>query len=71
VVMPDVNGRTLADALLSRSAALKVLFVSGYTHDVISERGVLDAGLHFLPKPFTSASLLARVREVLDAPVQR
>jgi two-component system, cell cycle sensor histidine kinase and response regulator CckA len=71
VVMPDVNGRTLADALLSRSAALKVLFVSGYTHDVISERGVLDAGLHFLPKPFTSASLVARVREVLDAPTQR
>jgi PAS domain S-box-containing protein len=67
VVMPGVDGRTLADALLVRRPDLAVLFVSGYTHDTIADRGVLASGIEFLPKPFTAPSLLARVRTMLDA----
>jgi PAS domain S-box-containing protein len=66
VVMPGVDGRTLADELVRRLPGVRVLFVSGYTQDVISHHGVLDSGIEFLQKPFTSSALLARVRGLLD-----
>jgi DNA-binding response OmpR family regulator len=66
VVMPGLDGRALADELRRRHPGLKVLFVSGYTQDVISHHGVLDAGVELLAKPFTSGALLERVRAVLD-----
>jgi CheY-like chemotaxis protein len=66
VVMPELGGRQVAEALGSRHPAPRVLFVSGYTQDTIVHHGVLDAGVEFLPKPFTASVLLARVREVLD-----
>jgi PAS domain S-box-containing protein len=69
VVMPGMNGRRTVEELRRSSPDLKALFVSGYTHDVISGRGVLDSGLQFLSKPFTPNTLLARVREVLAAKV--
>ena len=65
--MPGLDGRAAADALRRHHPEMRVLFVSGYTRDAIAERGVLDDGIEFLPKPFTAASLLARVRAVLDA----
>ena len=68
VVMPGLDGRSTAEALCSRHPSLRVLYVSGYTRDVIGQRGVLDAGVQFLQKPFTSAMLLARVRAILEAP---
>jgi two-component system, cell cycle sensor histidine kinase and response regulator CckA len=68
VVMPGMDGRALADELRRLHPGLRVLYVSGYTQDVISHHGVLDAGVELLPKPFTTAALLARVRAVLDAP---
>jgi two-component system cell cycle sensor histidine kinase/response regulator CckA len=68
VVMPGMDGKALADRLRLQAPALRVLFLSGYTHDIISHHGVLDPGVEFLPKPFTSGALLARVRSVLDAP---
>jgi CheY-like chemotaxis protein len=68
VVMPGMDGRTLADELRRRRTGLRVLFASGYTQDVISHHGVLDAGVELLAKPFTAGALLARVRAVLDAP---
>ncbi len=68
VVMPGMDGRTLADELRRRRTGLRVLFVSGYSQDVISHRGVLDAGVELLPKPFTAGALLERVRALLDAP---
>ncbi len=68
VVMPGMDGRALADELRRRHPGLKVLFVSGYTQDVISHHGVLDAGVELLQKPFTPAALLDRVRAILDAP---
>ncbi|WP_224983806.1 ATP-binding protein [Geomonas agri] len=66
VVMPEMNGRDLSEKMKSRCPALKVVFVSGYTAEVIAERGVLDPGINFLQKPFSLAELAGKVREVLD-----
>ncbi len=65
VVMPEMNGRALARHLLARYPALKCLFMSGYTADVIAHHGVLDEGVHFIQKPFTMQVLAAKIREVL------
>ncbi|HXT19474.1 MAG TPA: ATP-binding protein [Thermoanaerobaculia bacterium] len=70
VVMPDMNGRDLADRLLRRRPGLKVLFISGYTDDSIVSHGVLDPGVELLEKPFTAEVLARRVREILDDGVQ-
>ncbi|OQX17096.1 MAG: hypothetical protein BWK76_10620 [Desulfobulbaceae bacterium A2] len=68
VVMPEMNGRDLARYLHGFLPGLRCLFMSGYTANVIAHHGVLDPGVHFLQKPFSSRDLAARVREVLDAP---
>src|SRR6202000_1389804 len=52
VVMPDMNGRQLADQALKRLPELKVLFTTGYTRNAVVHNGVLDAGTAFLQKPF-------------------
>ncbi len=66
VVMPEMNGRELADRLLSIRPTLKHLFMSGYTADVIVHRGVLDEGINFIQKPFTIKELAVKIRSVLD-----
>ncbi len=66
VIMPDTDGRRLADRLTKRQTGLKVLFVSGYTADIIVHHGVLEEGMAFLEKPFSRQSLLRRVRDLLD-----
>jgi CheY-like chemotaxis protein len=66
VVMPEMNGRDLAQKLLSLYPNLKRLFMSGYTANVIAHHGVLDEGIHFIQKPFSMIDLAANVREVLD-----
>jgi len=66
VIMPDMNGRKLAEQLRQLQPSLRTLFVSGYTANVIAHHGVLDEGVEFLEKPFTRHDLLRRVREVLD-----
>lgn len=66
--MPGMNGRQLAEQVKQISPRTKVLYVSGYTNNAIVHYGVLDPGLSFLPKPFSLAALVAKVREVLDAP---
>jgi CheY-like chemotaxis protein len=67
VVMPEMNGRDLANKLLANYPQLKCLFMSGYTSDIITHRGVLDEGVHFIQKPFTLPGLASKVREVLEA----
>jgi signal transduction histidine kinase len=66
VVMPDTNGKKLADEALRRRPGLKVLFTTGYTANAVVHGGVLDAGVNFISKPFTLDQLAAKVRAVLD-----
>ena len=68
VVLPGINGMEASVRLKAVRPAVKVLFVSGYTVDVIARRGVLDAGVSLLHKPFSSAQLASKVREVLGEP---
>ncbi len=65
VVLPTMNGRELVKTLLSHDANLKVLYMSGYTADTITHRGILESGVHFLQKPFSSNQLAAKVQEAL------
>ncbi len=66
VVMPNMDGRELYDTLLQRHERLAVLFMSGYTDDVIAPKGVLEEDVAFLQKPFSVEALLTAVRTVLD-----
>ena len=64
VIMPEMNGRDLAEVLLLGRQETRCLFMSGYTSDIIASQGVLDEGVHFIQKPFSTAKLAAKIREV-------
>ena len=66
VVMPEMNGKDLAERVTSIRPALKCLYMSGYTANVIAHHGLLDEGVSFISKPFSMRDLSAKVREVLD-----
>ena len=66
VIMPEMNGRDLANALISNYTQMKCLFMSGYSADIISQHGILDEGVNFIAKPFTPPDLASKVRDVLD-----
>jgi CheY-like chemotaxis protein len=65
VIMPEMNGRDLAGRLLALYPHLKILFMSGYTADVINHQGVLDKNVHFIQKPFTMKELAEGVRDAM------
>ena len=67
VVMPRASGRELADALRARDPGLPVIYVSGYTSDVIEQRGGLGEGVRLLDKPLAELPTMRAVRESLDA----
>jgi PAS domain S-box-containing protein len=66
VVMPRMGGPALAERLLKERPGVQLLYTSGYPDNAVVFQGLLSSQAHFLPKPFTAASLTSRVREVLD-----
>jgi PAS domain S-box-containing protein len=69
IIMPGTSGRELAKRITARHPRTRVLYMSGYTDNVLAQGGVLEAGLSFLQKPFTPGALVQKVRDVLDSPV--
>jgi two-component system cell cycle sensor histidine kinase/response regulator CckA len=67
VVMPAMNGRQLAEALLADRPGMKVLYISGYTDDAVIAAGAIEPGVAFLQKPFGADRLAQKIRELLDA----
>lgn len=65
VIMPDMNGRELSERLQLLYPGIRTLFMSGYTAQMISQRGVLDNGVSFIQKPFSMKDIAFKVREVL------
>jgi signal transduction histidine kinase/CheY-like chemotaxis protein len=65
IVMPDVNGRKLADMALERWPDLKVLFTTGYTRNAVVHNGIIDPGVQLIGKPFTLEQLALKVHEIL------
>jgi signal transduction histidine kinase len=66
VVMPELNGRELADELLASRPGLKVLFTSGYPADTIVRNGIADAGIEFIQKPYLANELAQKIRSLLS-----
>ncbi|MEW6711427.1 MAG: response regulator, partial [Candidatus Riflebacteria bacterium] len=65
IIMPEMNGRDLAEKIKEKVPTMKVLFMSGYTADIIAQHGILQQNLVFLQKPFSKESLAEKVREAL------
>ena len=71
VIMPQMSGRDLAERLKALQPSLKVLYISGYTDDMLAHHGVLESNVYLLQKPFAPDELAKKLREVLDAPTVR
>ncbi|MBM4309793.1 MAG: PAS domain S-box protein [Deltaproteobacteria bacterium] len=67
VVMPEINGRELANEVLTIRPDTKCLFMSGYSADVIAQHGILDPGINFIEKPFSLQDFTATVKDLLDS----
>jgi YesN/AraC family two-component response regulator len=67
VIMPGMSGKVLAETLVAELPDLRVLYMSGYTDNVIAQQGVLDEGIFFVNKPLVPSTLSKKVREVLDS----
>jgi DNA-binding NtrC family response regulator len=66
VIMPGMNGKQLFERIRAGHPEMKVVYMSGYTDDVIAHHGILETGVHFIQKPFSIQSLTEKVRLVLD-----
>ena len=70
IIMPGGNGRELAEKLRVKKPNLKVLFMSGYTDQIISENGLLEGGFNLIMKPFHAEHFLRQIRQILDTPIK-
>jgi signal transduction histidine kinase/ActR/RegA family two-component response regulator len=66
IIMPETNGRELADLAVQLKPGLPVLYMTGFTRNAMAHKGALDPGVNFLPKPFTIDQLAAKVREAIE-----
>lgn len=65
VVMPEMNGRELIERIREIQPSVKVLFMSGYSADIVAQRGIVEGGMHYIQKPLDSGSLREKIGEVL------
>jgi DNA-binding NtrC family response regulator len=67
IVMPEMNGKKLADRAVELKPGLKVIYTTGYTRNAVVHNGILDAGVAFLPKPFSIEQFANKVRQTLNS----
>jgi two-component system cell cycle sensor histidine kinase/response regulator CckA len=67
VIMPEMNGKQLFERISNAYPDVRVLYMSGYTDNVIAHHGVMEAGIHFIQKPFSVRALVAKVQEALES----
>lgn len=66
VIMPTLNGKDLADRIRIQNPAQKLIFMSGFTDDVLAEHGVMNQGIPFIQKPFTARGIAIKIKQVLE-----
>ena len=66
VIMPVKNGRDAYEEIKKLNPDVKAIFMSGYTDDIISRKGILEEGFDFISKPINPDAMLRKIREVLD-----
>jgi two-component system cell cycle sensor histidine kinase/response regulator CckA len=71
IIMPGMNGRELAEKMLVKRPGMSTLYMSGYSQEIIAQRGVLEPGTTFIEKSFSAEGLCHKVREVLDGARER
>jgi len=64
--MPDLNGRELYQQVRDTYPDIKVLYMSGYTDNVVAHHGILESDVHYLQKPFSTMALAVKIRKALD-----
>jgi two-component system, cell cycle sensor histidine kinase and response regulator CckA len=66
VIMPQLSGREVAEAIADIDPSIKILYMSGYTDDAVLRHGIVSDAVNFIHKPYTADALLQTVRQVLD-----
>jgi CheY-like chemotaxis protein len=66
VVLPGMNGREVAESLRLARPAMKLIYTSGYTQDIIASHGVLNPGVTYVPKPYTAEAIVEHVQAALQ-----
>jgi two-component system cell cycle sensor histidine kinase/response regulator CckA len=67
VIMPRKDGRDVYDTIMQVKPTAKILFMSGYNHDMLEQKGLDKPGIHFIKKPIPPSKLLKKIRILLDA----